>query len=238
MNLYDTYSLHIQNSGQNYARYTFEQWARSTKYYIRGWLPNDRGCKVLELGCGQGNFYHLWQSLGCKNYVGVDISKHQIERFRKRFPEASVVSGDALEYLKTSDQMYDLIVAFDLLEHIKPADALELLTAACHKLTPHGSMIVQTPNGESLMGGKIRYDDVTHETCYTSMSARYLTEASGFSDFSARECGPYPHGAISLVRKAFWSCLRWGIMGYNLIETGNVGGGIYTRVFVFRCARA
>ena len=75
MDLYETYALHIRNSGQNYVSYSFEQWARSTRYYIRDWLPMDKGCRVLELGCGQGNFYYLWRSLGYKNYVGVDISK-------------------------------------------------------------------------------------------------------------------------------------------------------------------
>jgi hypothetical protein len=51
-------------------------------------------------------------------------------------------------------------------------------------------------------------------------------------NYEARECGPYPHGIVSGARFLLWRALHATLALWNLIEMGDKGSGVYTRVFV------
>ena len=50
-------------------------------------LSEIAGAKVLDLGCGEGKSLEYLKQKGAKEVWGLDISKEQIERARKRFPD-------------------------------------------------------------------------------------------------------------------------------------------------------
>jgi len=64
--------------------------------------------KILEVGCGDGWFGHYLKRNGWKNYVGLDI-----------VPPADIV-GDILDWRKLGikEQSFDIIIAFELVEHV------------------------------------------------------------------------------------------------------------------------
>ena len=59
----------------------------------------------------------------------------------------------------------------------------------------------------------------------------------GFVSAEARECGPTVHGIKSLVRFMLWKAIRIGIVIRNLVETGNNGSEIFSRVFIVKAEK-
>jgi|SRR3990170_5160223 len=99
--------------------------------------------RVLDLGCGTGaNLGRLIQlQLPFKQYTGVDFSPHMLALARKRFRDMANVTfmeGDATS-LRHSDELYDVIAATWLLDHLnEPAafvnDVQRLLVPGGHLL--------------------------------------------------------------------------------------------------------
>ncbi len=83
----------------------------------------NKGSKVLDLGCGNGRFYHWFQEKGV-DYVGVDFSSSLIEIAKKKFPEGKFYLGNALE-LPFKNSEFDALFAIALLHHI-PSNELRL----------------------------------------------------------------------------------------------------------------
>ncbi len=207
--------------------------ARRGRYLRRvlaGWLPADRGAQVADLGCGSGDLLACLQGLGYRRLYGVDASREQVELARRHLPE--VVHGDFLELLPDLAGRFDLVTSFDVVEHLDKDQVLAFLDGCHCALRPGGRLILQTPNAESPWGSDVRYGDFTHETCFNAHSLGWLLELCGFRDIAARETGPRPLGLKSLVRTLLWQAIRLGLGIWNLAETGTIGSGVYTRVFL------
>ena len=230
--IYSNYSKHAQITGQTPARYSYQRWAAATRWYVRGWLPDDLDVPILDLGCGAGYFLYLAQMHGYRNLSGVDLSAEQVALARQSCPRAQIVLQDVQEVLARSQSYYGLITGFDIIEHFKKNELLSLLNLIVTALAPGGRVIFQTPNAESPWGLKIRYGDFTHELAVSPQSLNSLLAIVGLVDYQARECGPYVHGLKSLTRFLLWRGFHAFLTLWNVAETGDGGSGIYTRVFV------
>jgi len=232
--IYDRYpDKHVgwlDTNGPVYAR-----WARGAAAHLHGWLPRDKLASCLDLGCGPGNLLYTLRELGYSNTAGVDLSEAWMPVVREICP--NVTRGDARAYLRVHPKEFDLITAFDVIEHLHKDEVLNFLDLAYEALRPGGSLILQTPNAESPWGCMHRYHDLTHELAFDPHSLNHCCNMSGFEQFEAREVGPYIHGITSLVRKAIWSAIRAGLMLWNLAEAGSLGRSVYTRVFLARAVR-
>lgn len=101
---------------------------------VREWLGNHReGGRILDVGCFDGAFLATldasWQPFG------VEINEAAARRARAR--GVSVVAHDA-ERLVDTEQRFDAVVAFDVLEHVRDPRALLRTLAA---LTRSGGVI-------------------------------------------------------------------------------------------------
>ena len=67
--------------------------------------------------------------------------------------------------------IFDLITAFDVVEHLTRDELLEFLCLVHGRLKPRRSLILQLPNGDFPFVGSIFYGDATHETCLTAVSS-------------------------------------------------------------------
>jgi hypothetical protein len=91
---------------------------------------------------------------------------------------------------------------------------------------------LQTPNAESPWGNMHRYHDLTHEIAFDPACLAHVLRVEGFTQFEAREVGPVAHRLVSGARLALWRLIHAGLGFWNLIETGDPGSGVFTRVFV------
>ncbi len=203
---------------------------------LRDWLPADRSSKCLDVGCGAGFLLFTLKQAGYWNIAGMDVSPEQVQLARQVCPD--VFEADAVEFLRAHTAEYDLVIALDVIEHLRKDELFGFLDALFGALRPGGRAIFQTPNAESPWGLSLRYGDLTHEISFDPQSLSHALRLSGFGDFEARECGPYVHGLKSFVRSCLWKIIRASLAIWNLVECGTIGSGIYTRVFIAKANKS
>ncbi|MFA5599027.1 MAG: class I SAM-dependent methyltransferase [Phenylobacterium sp.] len=85
-------------------------------FQAMSWINED--AKILDLGCGPGQFAKLLHKNG-KNYVlGVDFSEVAIEKAKDNNPLLNFIVGD-LHDNDAYDCEYDVVLLFEVLEHIE-----------------------------------------------------------------------------------------------------------------------
>ena len=139
----------------------------------------------------------------------------------KRLGIDGVKQGDLLATLKSfPDASLDIVIAFDVLEHFTKAEALFFADEVFRILRSGGKWIIHAPNGESLFGSRILYNDFSHECAYTRASMTQLLKAAYFSTVLCQEDAPVPHGFKSTIRWLCWKVIRGMLRLYLTVETG------------------
>jgi SAM-dependent methyltransferase len=198
----------------------------SWQYYFGAHLPANKDARILDIGCGDGNFVYWLHSIGYKNAQGVDVSAQQIEAGKKLGIE-SLHCGDLYEFLE-QQRDFDFIVARDVIEHFTRDDVFNIFLRVNEKLSSNGSFMIQVPCGEGLHYTSIFYGDYTHEMAYTSSSISQISINAGFSSSQCYPVGPAPLGLVSRIRYVLWSFKAWKHRFWKMVETGN-GKGIFTQ---------
>jgi len=149
------------------------------KNYLKH-LPVDRNAKIVDLGCGMGHFLNFLVKEGYNNYIGIDVSKENIEFCKKN--KFNVVLGDIFEFLKDKEDTYDVIIMNDIIEHLEKSEIILLLQLIFNALHHDGRLIIKAPNAANpIMASSSRYADFTHELLFTEESMSQVLRISGFS---------------------------------------------------------
>jgi len=98
--------------------------------------------RVLEVGCGIGTLAHRLANTGC-NVVATDLSNKAIAYGKEKYPDLELHVSPA-ERLPFPDHTFDLVVSFDLLEHVFHVDAH--LREVKRVLGTNGHYAFATPN--------------------------------------------------------------------------------------------
>lgn len=187
---------------------------------VRDHFPANRNARVLDLGCGHGALLRSAMNRGYRHLEGVDCSAAQVEVARG-VGLSSVRKADLFETLEAAPaESYDVIVAFDVLEHLTKEEGLVFADLCRERLAPRGRWIVHVPNGNAPFVGSVLFGDCTHHTAYTERSIVQLMRVAGFSVVDCFEDTPVVHGARSAVRRLCWSGLRTVLRFYLAVETG------------------
>lgn len=216
-----------------------ERWVRAYRHHLRGaWLPRPRDGQDgwLDLACGQGSLMRLARGLGFGRVVGVDVSEEMLAPCRAA--GLDVVAEDVLAFLERApDSAWQVVSAFDLLEHLGRDDGFRLLAEVRRVLAPGGVCLLKLPNAASPFGFYVTASDLTHEAAYSPLSLAQLASLAGFRGCAVREVGPAPLGPLSIARWLLWRPLRacYGL-AYR-IETGAAHGGVYSQVMLARLER-
>jgi len=114
--------------------------------------------RILELGCAFGTFLASLGSGWAR--FGIDVSRFAVEEARRRVPEADFAVAPAGQV--PFDGPFDVVAAFDVLEHVADLDgALETVMA---RLAPGGALVFVVPVYDGPTGPLIRAldKDETH----------------------------------------------------------------------------
>lgn len=89
-------------------------------------LPDIRGKKVLDLGCGYGEDCLTYSEMGAKSVKGIDISKKMLEVAKTTCNNCENVSFECIDMEKiySLNEMFDIIVSSLAIHYIKDFDNL------------------------------------------------------------------------------------------------------------------
>lgn len=192
-------------------------------FYYSPLLPKDKAAKILDVGCGDGNFVYYLQKRGYRNTTGIDLSEEQIALGQKLGISNLELTGlDA--YLKNKENQFDCILAKDVVEHLTRQEAFEALQLISAALRPGGIFLMQVANGQGLFFTSIFYGDYTHEMPYTFQTVRQLFLNTGFSQAECFPVNPYPGSWKGKIRAALWKIKVAQARFWKMVETGNPSG--------------
>jgi SAM-dependent methyltransferase len=190
---------------------------------IRDHFPKDTESRVLELACGPAPFLYALKKLRYSNLTGIDVSPEQVALAHAVGLTREVSQADIAAFLSgVEPEYYDVIILFDILEHIAPSDQFDLLDLVFSRLKPGGKCIFHVPNAEGINGVRVLYSDITHKMAFTRRSIEQLLRTIGFEAIRCFEDKPIPHGFLSSIRRVIWEIIALGQVIVLAPETGNV----------------
>jgi len=189
-------------------------------------LPRRSGLRILDVGCGTGGMLQMLRELG--SVSGIDTSEVALSRARARLgPVVPLRRGQLPDGLPPGER-FDLVTAFDVVEHIPDAPAA--LAAIRGALLEGGALVCTVPAYQLLWS---RHDELNHHCRrYTAPLLRRHLEEGGFrmawhSYFNTLLFPPI--AAVRLARKLVPE--RGGEAGSDLEETPRALNRLLTALF-------
>ncbi|HLX61628.1 MAG TPA: class I SAM-dependent methyltransferase [Planctomycetota bacterium] len=234
--IYKDYSANFQDLKPTFDEIAKRRWGRAYDYYFRNWLPPSKDAAIVDLACGGGALLYFFKERGYTNLTGVDISPPQVALSKQVIP--NVVESSVLDFLESNPGQFDLITGLDIAEHFNKDELLRFLDGVRGALKPGGRVILQTINGDTPWASNMRYHDLTHEVGFTPNVLCRLLKMCGFEKPEPRENSPaLGYSFIATLRALLWQCIRWKLMFWNYVETGEPGDRVFTRCFLISAVR-
>lgn len=184
-------------------------------------LPKNKHASILDVGCGTGHFLSFLKEQGYKNYLGVDISKEQIDYCKKHITKNVHLIQDLKNFLKNKKDSFDFVIMNDVVEHLEKADIVDAISLIRNCLREKGKFLTRTVNLKNRWGMAVRYMDFTHTVGFTEESIRQVMLASGFQIVLInKEIHPI-HDIKSFLRVALKSLFE---LFYRLEYIASFGG--------------
>lgn len=127
------------------------------------------GLRILEIGAGQGLGAAVVNlcTLGHVKYIGTDVSRKFCEYVQARWK----LLVEHRDILNLPDGPFDMVWAFDTLEHVRPEDRDAGYKEIARVLAPHAMILLNIPLCESS-------HDLTFDFPYDGHDALRLAEAT------------------------------------------------------------
>jgi SAM-dependent methyltransferase len=127
--------------------------------------------KILEIGCGTGHNFAMLAKFGHVDGLELDDESRRLSETRLG---RKVMSSPLPELVGVQDRHYDLIGAFDVIEHVD--DDLAALESIAAKLKPGGMFVMTVPAHQWMWSA---HDVVNqHKRRYSRRTLKQLVEAS------------------------------------------------------------
>ena len=130
--------------------------------------------RILDLGCLEG-YAILTVATKLDNVelaVGVDLSQEGIDLAKARAPKyAKFYQQDIEGFLEQCKDKFDLIMAFEVMEHVKDPELVFKLIDGV--LAPGGTVLISTPDFEDPVYGKDDEENKCHIRLYTVANEDY-----------------------------------------------------------------
>lgn len=215
--------------------------------FLRLGLPP--AARLLDVGCGNGEFLALAVKAGYANCSGIDFSTEQVRVARELSGLKDVLVSSLDDFAPGHAGAFDFVSAFEVLEHqADPADFVEKLKKL---LAPGGLLMLSMPNAARpiLFGGREGWDFPPHHlTRWTAgrldrfLAARGLErvlledsalgEEQVYNQLLGIKVDAAVKGAVAAVKKLFF-----GERGAAPADQLAAAGGGAAGLLKFRAAR-
>ena len=190
------------------------------KFYSK-LLPKNKKIKILDLGCGDGNFIYFLNTLKYKNVTGIDNDKNLIKLAKNNLLKTNTIQlADVKKYLNKKNY-FDLIILKDVIEHFDKSEIILITKKIYQKLNKNGVLIIQTVNGQSPFFGIRGFGDITHKTILTPGVLEKILNKYNFRTIEILPVRPQIYNLSSLFRKLIFSFFELLFKLFLLAENGS-----------------
>jgi SAM-dependent methyltransferase len=203
----------------------------------RASINTDKKIRALEIGFGNGSFLTYAKNKRW-DIVGTEINKDLVEAARRL--NFNCICADNLSTF--GDDTFDLVVAFDVLEHVSQGNLLSFLREVNRILKDNGIFIARFPNGDSPFGLLNQNSDMTHITTIGSGKVKYLASELGVNlVFVGAEAQPLIAGTLRRTVHGLFSIPIKKIINLFVslvfFQGGNIAFCSLNLVMIFRTSK-
>lgn len=98
--------------------------------------------RILDVGCGIGSYTALIDN---ENSFGIDLDVYAVKTAKKHCTRSNFLVASVLN-LPFTDEIFDLIVMWEVIEHVPAKTEMQVFVELHRILAPYGAMILSTPN--------------------------------------------------------------------------------------------
>ncbi len=207
----------------------YEKFANAYARRLAGKLAIRPDWRCIDIACGYGNFLAYLRKAGVTEYVGIDSAGAATTVAQNEFGANHVTTTDAFDFLRKNEVPQQLVSALDFIEHLHKDEVFEFLALTRLSLVAGGHLLLRTPNANAPFGMAARYNDITHETCFTTGAIEDALSAMGLKTVRIWEDIPRPGTPMQLFHWLAWQSVRAVFRVANAVETGLPGDGVLTR---------
>lgn len=146
--------------------------------------------KVLDLGCGRGEFLDLLTQKGIPA-EGIDLNQQMIQQCQDKGHICH--KGDILDKLREyPDNDLGGIFSSQVVEHLPPDYVKRLIDLAFFKLVSGSYLVLETVNPTSVFSlVQIYFLDISHNQPIHPRSLQFLMENAGFAEVEIKYSSPF-----------------------------------------------
>lgn len=190
---------------------SYSNWKGWSDHFTCGGLDRERfredfagidlaGKALLEIGFGPGALLAWAREMGAV-VTGSEINAESLAAAsREGIP---VVPPDFERTGALADGSFDIVVAYDVFEHLDAPTLKAKLVALDRALRPGGLLVLRYPNGQSPFGLPSQHGDVTHLQALSEMKVTQLADGTGLVTQSYRGAAFAAHPRL-VHRVAVW----------------------------------
>ena len=169
-----------------------------------------QGARALEIGCGAGGNATWLRDHGATRIVGIEVDSASAQQAGEVFD--LVLSEPVETGLAKLDEMFDLIICADVLEHL--VDPWTTVRALAEVAAPGGTLVASIPNirfaraiWQITLGGGFEYStegtfDRSHLRFFTRRNIETMLVGGGWSP---RRWGYSKSRRLARLRSALWT---------------------------------
>ena len=159
---------------------------------------NLKGKKILEVGCGKGEFLRIWKDYDVRA-VGIEYDQELVTRARNEGMEVYKAYADDAN-TQLPEAPYDAFVQFNFLEHQPyPNDMLQCIY---NNLTEDGVGLVTVPSLEYILKYDGYYELIKdHIAYYSEETLKFLFQKNGFEVVDCHTVNRDTHSIMVRKRK-------------------------------------
>jgi 2-polyprenyl-3-methyl-5-hydroxy-6-metoxy-1,4-benzoquinol methylase len=186
------------------------KYSQRNRNRLQAILKNKKSGRLLEIGSGKGEFLRLAEAYF--SIEGIDISEYAVDS-SKRFLNRRI-SRKNIENAKLSRNTYDVVAAYNVLEHlIKPKLVIRKIFNA---LKDKGLLIGSVPHNANLVGRiyteLTKVFDPTHISTFKPRRWKAILKESGFGKMDL-----YGEFMFGKDLNAYLRNSLWKIFALNLV---------------------
>lgn len=168
----------VVNRSIGISTYYREEKKKQIEHFIR--MKDLYQAKIVEIGCGNGQYLEIMKKLGLKNITGLESGKTNYWACLKK--GFHVINGNTFSLLRdnTLTNVFDAFVMFHFLEHIP--DPVKFVTGLYKIIKPGGVGLIEVPNYDHIERNNVWLEFTKdHRFYYRNRTLCYLLSKCGFN---------------------------------------------------------